>query len=262
MAPDDPTIPPSDDAPPAPVEESGQAPASTDADELRGKDLLSRPRAELEAALDPSTLAQLASWFDRPSAAVVLEQAEADEADLQAQQAQEAHDARARRIAADADPGFLTHVERHNHAFEVLVPQRPPITLHLDERLVPDHVWAAFERLHGDAPPDAREYDPPEDIVAFLARDNAPQAILRDLYRPVEAFERRLVAVFDLEEEAPIFRVGAAMAERTPIEWIRPGSAAFDEVHARFTAIVKEPWEDHHAAVQARLRADREGATS
>ncbi len=258
MAPDDPTQGNSGDAPDGAEAPTAQpAPAAAAApDELRGKDLLSRSREEIAATLDPSTLAQLASWFDRPSAAVIAEESAPDDGETEADLARRA------RLTADADPKLLAILDRHNAMPDLLLPPWPEIKIHLDERIIPRHVQAALDRMHDeDAPAEARHYETPPDIDAALQKDNAPQAILRDLYRPVEEYERKLVPMFDLDEVAPQYQVGSAMRDLPRVEWIGRALDALIDARSRFTSIVNESWEDHLAAVLARRKADQEAAS-
>lgn len=260
MAPDAPHGP--DDGPDAP-DDAAPAGAPGPGDELRAKDLLTRPRAELEQALDPATLAELASWFDRPSAIVVEEQARAAAA-LVTPESEEEREFRAqlevRQRACDAvDPALVAHIQRHEVLHLTRTPEPPPAVI--DEGILLPSVRAQLERQSADEPvPDARPFAVPDDVAAIVARHNAPQAVLRDLFRPVEEYELRLQSPFDEPPvEEPLGEARAAMREHVEIPWIEPVLPELDRARAHARSILREPWADHVAAVLAERQRLREG---
>lgn len=184
--------------------------------ELRAKDLIGRSTAELQSALDPATMAELASWFLRPSLAEVPRvhaaaanagmgggptAAELDEFERlgAAMGHEEEEDRTALRQAAmrAVAPAMVDLLERHTRAAGAILPVRPEPAQVIDETILPRSLLALLP--HGDEPAaiaEARSYERSRDIDALLDQDNAPQAVLRDLNRPVTDFERRLEPAF------------------------------------------------------------------
>ncbi len=183
------------------------APAS----DLRAKDLLTLPREEIEAAIDPATMAELASWFLRPSRVVVDETiSSAPQADLDAferlalaigqtdseDERQERAATRNRALAA-VQPVMMEIFDRHEQRAATILPTRPEPRQWIDESIVPRSVRALVPT--GEDTPaigEPRLIVRSPDIDALLDEDNAPQAVLRDLNRPVEDYEVRMVPAF------------------------------------------------------------------
>jgi hypothetical protein len=228
-------------------------------DEPRAKDLLTRTRAELEEALDPATLAQLESWFDMPNLAAVEDQrAMAEE---QVEEDKELA-ARLQRIAAAceaSDPAFIAQIERHRH---VRLQQRPEFDLApiVDERLLNPVVRATLDRQFAEEPiADLRSYEQPRDIDEIIARHNAPQAILRDLYRPVRQYDKQYESPFS-EEDMPSLdasrEVREALRERLTVEWTEPALRSAMRARATGSAILQQPWNVLWEAVE-QLKKER-----
>ncbi len=224
--------------------------------DLRAKDLLTRPRAEVEADLDPATLAELSSWFDRPNAALIEDQATtAAIEDAETTAFQEAQQRRAKACAA-ADPAFVRHIERHETARPLPV-ARPPIRVVIDETIVLPLVRHQLERQSAEEPiSDERSYDLPADLNDILAKHNAPQALLRDLYRPITDFELRLESPFDdLPDLDPLKESREIMRARIAIEWAEPLFPQGVEARAVGRRLMRAPWSEHLAVVQALVKA-------
>lgn len=225
-------------------------------DEPRAKDLLTRPREELEEAMDPATLAQLASWFDMPNLALVEEAAETAEVESAADRELEALRKRKEAACAAADPLFVRHIERHERTRINVMPEfdLDPI---VDERIVNAAVRAQLERQSAEEPiAELRDYEQPRDIYSILIKHNAPQAILRDLYRPVSEYQARYESPFDELPELDATReVREALRERLTVEW--PESTFRLGVTARAVGktILREPWPAHLEAVQELKKA-------
>ncbi|HUQ04380.1 MAG TPA: hypothetical protein VM261_17895 [Kofleriaceae bacterium] len=231
-------------------------------DELRAKDLLrlsGRSRAELEEAMDPETLAQLESWFDMPNLAAAEEQ----QAIVEEQVAEDKElAARLERIAAAcaaSDPAFIAHIERHKGADIRHTPafELAPI---VDERLVNPAVRATLDRQFAEEPiADLRSYEQPRDIDEIIAKHNAPQAILRDLYRPVTEYEKRMESPFS-EEDLPsldaLREVREALRERLAVEWTEPALPSAVRARVAGSAILKQPWSVLWEAVE-QLKKER-----
>lgn len=211
MAPDEPDRPG-----PAPAPESGEATDETAArPEPRAKDLIGRSREELEEQLDPRTLAELASWFVRPSRVEVEEAIESrgrfarnDQLDpiaalgmsmgvLDIEESTAQKEAREAAMAA-VEPRMVDLLERHERTPERLVKPRPDVKFHVDDTVVPRWIRSLLETDEDGGPrvAEARVLQRSPDIDALLDNDNAPQAVLRDLHRPEETFDRRLEPAF------------------------------------------------------------------
>ncbi|KAB2887706.1 MAG: hypothetical protein F9K40_21135 [Kofleriaceae bacterium] len=225
-------------------------------DEPRAKDLLTRPRAELEEAMDPDTLAQLASWFDMPNLALVEEQAEAEAAQSEEEKEREERRKRKEAACAAADPKFLRHIERHERTRIHVLPEFELDAI-VDESIVNVAVRAQLERQSADEPAgDLLEYSQPPDVQDIVARHNAPQALLRDLFRPVSEFEGRFESPFDeLPDLDPAREVREALRQRIVIEWIDSPFRQGVSARAAGKAIMREPWPAHLEAVQELKKA-------
>lgn len=248
--------PDDDDAPRAP-----DAPTS----DLRGRDVLARSSEEIEAieaALDPTARAELASWFARPSVAVVQEQVRAapvagleafggdiDEV-LEAQAAERR--ARVAALAAVIEPWFYERFERHDRyarAFPELVP--PPAVL--DPSIARLRIPSEDELATIGEP---RDYVRSRDIDEAL-EEAAPQAVLRDLYRPVTEFGREFTS--DYQEDQPAdahAEVLAALAFRPERPELVSVAEVVREARTAFREATAPPWADLVAQAKA-VRAAR-----
>lgn len=255
MTPDDDDLP---TAAPADVETDRPAGHS----DLRAKDVLTRSAAELEELernLDPAVRAELESWFARPSAMVVEEQLEAAEASpatmvlgfgdgMDAQLAAEAA-ARKKRVEAAAAviyPWMYDLLERHQrYDVRPIVPPVPVLDPSILAVRVPDE-----EEMATIGEP--REYGLDREIEAALA-DAAPQAVLRDLYRPETEFTIELTAPDD-ESTQPLDghrEVLAALDWRPePVERLELAASA-RAAHAEFREITSTPWPETVASAKA-----------
>lgn len=224
-------------------------------DEPRAKDLLTTPREELAERMDPATLAQLASWFDQPNLAVVEEEAAIAEADESEERELEALRKRREAACAAADPAFVARVERRR---DVTLRQRPDFDLApiIDERILNRAVRAQLDRQSdADSIAEAREYDQPGDVYEIVQKHNAPQAILRDLFRPVAEWDKRYESPFDeLPEMDPAREVRELMrTNHTAIEWVSPGMVAGKAVIAEGKERYRLAWPE---AVEKRKKAE------
>ena len=176
---------------PFPSVEDAVAPAAR-GDEPRGRDLVARATdptlaGELAAAMDPATVAQLASWFGLPSFAAQEEAAaqapppargEPLDPDLVARRA--AHE----RAIAAVDPAILASLDARAARGASLTRLPPPLRLTVDDDVsVVDQTLIA----RAGAVAEPREVEIPEALRDDL-RECTPQAVLRDLHRSVEEF--------------------------------------------------------------------------
>lgn len=279
MAPDDPPDPPpgsspaadgvadaaADDATDDVAEADADAPADEPTSELRAKDLIGRSRQELEAELDPATLAELASWFIRPSMVEVLAREVPAEVtagagvrqlddferlgvalgDLEADRTEQRL-----KAAASVEPRMVALLERHERAVDLIVPVRTFESV-IDETLFPASVLALVPNedtpLAVDEP---RLVEIPPDILQLLESDNAPQAVLRDLNRPVEDFERRMEPVFP----PPPPEQDMTFAIRDALRWRpekMPPPVRVPDVRAEWRAVNRQPWAEQVAVARA-----------
>jgi hypothetical protein len=237
-------------------DDSGQHGGS---DELRAKDLLGRSRAELEEALDPATMAQLESWFDMPNLAAAEEQQERVEEQAEEDKALAARLERIAAACAASDPAFIARIERHKGADIRHTPEFELAPI-IDERLLNPVVRATLDRQFAEEPiADLRSYEAPRDVDEILAKHNAPQAILRDLYRPVREYTKQYESPFT-EEELPSLdasrEVREALREKLTVEWTEPALPSAMRARAAGSAILKQPWNVLWEAVE-QLKKER-----
>jgi hypothetical protein len=212
---------------------------------------------DLLAKNDPALLAELASWFERPSIPMLEEQQRAAaEAGQESFEESEWRETRERRdkAAAAADPGLLARLWDRDTAPPPFEP-RPPVSLTLDETIALALVRAELDRaVRTDPLAPERAFGVPPDIVALVSEDNAPQALLRDLYRPVTDYERRFESPFG-DIELPDFeaaaKVRAALRETLAVEWLTPPMDTLDSIRVELHQILDLPWADQVEAAKA-----------
>lgn len=255
-----------DDAPDAPP----AAPTSP-ASDLRAKDLLARAPAqvdELTAAMSPDELADLEKWFQRPSA-MVVEQRLSEAAALLAggedvedvdQILDREFQERQKRIALASTaitPAAIALLERHrDHAAALRQPEPPPPRF--DPTILKIRVPTEDELATIG---EGRSYERDGEIEAALAMA-APQAVLRDLYRPVEVFERVLAPPpVDDDAEPPIYDAHAVVCEVMAWRPERPTwdsfAAAARDARTRFLEAAGGFWGETTVAAIAQARKDR-----
>jgi hypothetical protein len=241
--------------------------------ELRAKDLVGRSREELEAELDPATMAELASWFARPSGVEVRARevpaevragsatgVELDEFErIGAAMGMLDEDQSAQRAAALAaiEPRMMALLVRHERAADAIVPARVAIKEIVDETIVPASVRAMLVG-EGEEPPsigEPRQVEIPRDIEALLERDNAPQAVLRDLNRPVEEFELRMEPAFP----PPPADEDMTHALRDALRWRPeplPEREPLPDLRQEWRSIHRQPWPELVAAAKEVRQAE------
>lgn len=232
-------------------------------DEPRAKDLLTRPREQIEQELDPATLAKLESWFGAPNL-VALED-EAVEVAEQEEEDRELVERRKRREAAcaAADPRLVARIEGYV-VDRIRLTKQLELKPFVDESIVNIVVRAQLERQSAEEPvPDFSEYAQPDDVTEIIARHNAPQAILRDLYRPVSEFDAQLESPF-AEEELPDLDPGRtireALREHIKVEWPEPGFRVGLAARAEGIATLRQPWASYWEELQE-IAKDRRART-
>lgn len=255
-----------DDAPDAPTE----APTSP-ASELRAKDLLARSADqvdELTAAMSPGELADLEKWFQRPSAMIVQERlAEAaallaggeDVEDVDQVLDREFQERQKRIAVASAaiTPAAIALLERHrDHAAGLRQPEPPPPRF--DPSILKVRVPSEEELATIG---EGRSYQRDNEVEEALAMA-APQAVLRDLYRPVEEFERVLAPPpVDDDAEPPIYDAHAVVREVMAWRPERPTWDRFTEAaqdaRTRFREGAGGFWGETTVAAIAQARKDR-----
>ena len=243
----------------APTGDDRDAPRS----DLRARDLLSRSSEELEAieaALDPQQLAELQSWFARPSRQVVEEEIArtkrvslgAGLGDEYAEEMDADSAARKKRVAELATvitPEMYDCLERHERnagRFRDLVPPAPVLDPSILAITVPTE-----EQIATIGEP--QFYTQPHDIEKDM-EDAAPQAVLRDLYRPESEFALQLVSQTDDEEQVVTDahrEVLAALAFRPERVAVLDSAAEARAAHAEFRELIAPPWPEQVAAARA-----------
>lgn len=274
MAPDEPERPDPDGSP-APDDAAGDHPA----DEPRARDLIGKSAEELEGQLDPATLAELASWFMRPNLAEPPrvrevpgearpgQQRELDEFEriglamgVLDEDGNERDAVREAALAA-VDVRMLELFDRHVRVAETILPVRPELEQTIDETIVPAAVRVHLVGEDETAPAigEPRTYELPRDLEDLLQQDNAPQAVLRDLNRPVEEFELRLEPAFP----PPPAEEDRSHAIRDALRW-RPEPVPPIErvplVRDSWYPFLGQPWAEVVAAAKAVRRAEVEAA--
>lgn len=259
--------------------EDADSPADADErpshDELRVKDLVGRSREELEEQLDPATMAELASWFLRPSMSEQRERAVPDDVQRGPDAAQldafqrlaemlgETDDidlaVRERALAA-IDPRMCQLLERHEQAADRVLPVRVEPRQVVDETLLPARVRALLVADGEELPAlgEPRTLQPSPDVADFL-KDNAPQAVLRDLNRPVQEFERRLEPAFPppSPEEDTTFAIRDALRWRP--EKVPPHERPPDARHA-WLSLLRGSWPELVAGAKVIRQAEIQAA--
>ena len=144
------------------------------ADEPRAADLVAGQVREEE--LDPETIAQLAAWFGPPQAGVVVPQSQPVEDDTPFRKERREI---AAKVEAALDHGLATRLESMREAGDDFINLPEPMTLGIEREIaaLDMSVWRVRTV-------ETRDRERPDEVVDALT-ERAPQAILRDLHRPV-----------------------------------------------------------------------------
>ncbi len=132
--------------------------------------MLAGSDSQLPEELDPELMSRLIAWF-----APTPQRAPSRE-DEELRQMQEVRD----RAIAAVDPQLHAHLEHKGELHAAMVRPLPPVRLSVDPAIARFDfaVWGlttAGEILESERPDD----------IQYILRENSPQAVLRDLYRPV-----------------------------------------------------------------------------
>ena len=130
-----------------------------------------------EDELDPVTIAQLAAWFGAPASGVVVPQT-ADAADEDDSLWRERRE-RERHVEASVDHKLMAKLHAWIEKSDGLTHLPPPMTLGIEREMsrLDMSVWRVRSV-------ETVERERPEDIADGL-KEPVPQAVLRDLHRPV-----------------------------------------------------------------------------
>jgi hypothetical protein len=229
---------------------------------LRARDVVTRSADQLASQLSATEIEQLSRWFGLPSFTQVAEDGPppGEPVDQVAafddifssipgfyippEEIKRTLEARQRAFAA-VEPAMIEHLERHLGAGDALRRFRPDLPL----RIAPER----FEiRVVTMVAAEVTEASPPPWMADTLS-ENVPQALLRDLHRPI--YEREVdqgdpFASIDPGEPPfdPLGDVRAAVATRyrfAPVEYglpiAREGLAELAEVKASRWSEIKTP---------------------
>jgi len=192
--------------------------------------------------LDPQTRADLERWFSLPSFEQLAE--EGTPAEPVEDPAIAAVRERREQAIAAVDPAlFAAHVARIR-ACEDMTLFASTVTLHVDPELgMIDR--ARVEQLAA-AIAEPREVDLPPELLDDL-NECTPQAILRDLHRSEQEFEKtfELVDIAAEQRLDIVAEVRSAMATRPGIELPEPGQSPWREGSTLLTELRAErcqPW--------------------
>lgn len=205
------------------------------------KELLARDQGKsLEQIVDEKTAAELQRWFGLPSFEKLEDEGRAapvtspeDAADIAK---------RAETLAAVSDRMLADLDYRHHHAWDLII-FKPSIDVRVDPGMpMFDDSGLARLRVNGEL----REVRRPDDIEEEL-KDQTPQALLRDLHRSEETFDKQ----FEIRDEVAEHAVDAVVEVRTAMatSWKLPSlgdppGVALRKIFAQVHADLHVPWAD------------------
>jgi hypothetical protein len=209
-------------------------------------------RETLEEELDPQTIAQLAAWFGAPATGLAG-QPEPDRGSRQDPELRELWERR-RRATDAVDPALVARLDARTHAGDdfIRVPEPPTLTLERPLSKLDMRVW----KVHLT---EIRDYERPEDIPDEMM-ERVPQALLRDLYRPVLSwplFFQPLDTGVDVAGQAALAEVGAVVHARYQVRMAARSMASrlAAEHMAELRARLAEPWGDIEIPEERRVQA-------
>lgn len=169
------------------------------------KELLERDQGRsLEQIVDEKTAAELQRWFGLPSFEQLADEGKAPVVTSPADAADQAR--RAETLAAVGDWMLQALDYRHHHVWDLII-FKPLINVRIDPTM-PMFDDAGLARLHANT--EVREVQRPHDIEEEL-KDQTPQALLRDLHRSEETFDK----LFEIRDEVAESSVDAVVEVRT-----------------------------------------------
>jgi hypothetical protein len=216
----------------------------TSSDDNRSGEREPRVRDLLEDEdLDPATIAQLAAWFGGPAPADTEPEPDPDpESSIEDRQREQLLAARKR--ATDAvQPEMMRALEDRGHRYSQVVEPLRPLEIGPRERL--GGFDLARWPLRNAGEPQERER--PEEIAAAL-EERVPQAILRDLHRPIRSYGAVALLPVDLGLDVAGERARAEVRDLMTTRYkadptVYPSAssqmyAAIDELRA----VMGQPW--------------------
>lgn len=240
--------------------------------QVRARDLLAvKTREELEALeaeLAPQEIADLASWFALPSAEVAAERAAAAPAvsrrvdpafkGMEAFGSDELldreYEERQKRIAEASlhiTDQAIALLERHRDTAATFLRELVPPAPIIDERIL--RVRVPSEEEMGSIG-ELREYSRDE-VTEDNLREAVPQAVLRDLYRPVASFEISFTNPFFEDGPPPDPWIDLRLALREPVVQPLPPPFVvhelFAEARREFRDLIGGSWADKVAEIKA-----------
>ena len=192
---------------------------------------------QLDEVVDEATRKELERWFGMPSAeALDAEPPKPKDRDLE-----EAKKRRAWAIEA-VDPALLAQIEaRIADRSDQLVQFKPDVEVHVDPTIAQfDHAMLAKVAVVADP----REVERPDDLQDEL-KSVAPQALLRDLHRPVTDYTLEFEHVDMAAEQRMDIVAEVKKAMRTSWKLPRLGRLPFIEARELIAAAKKvraESW--------------------
>lgn len=210
-----------------------------------------------QSDLDPALVARLEAWFGAPTTAVEPSPPPPRPVGNATSTADEER-ARRRRAALEAvSRGPLErHIEARARRSAAVIEPLPPMTL-VPERPPNRFDLSRWRLLHVEA----GEAEPPEDVWDALA-ERTPQALLRDLHRPVFYFDDVELERTEVIPEGTLNPIPEIQALLTRDYRWRPQdrpmlALAEDELRALRRRLRHESWADAPAEI-ARIRRARE----
>ncbi len=205
------------------------------------KELLEREQGKsLKDIVDEKTAAALERWFGLPSFTALEEEGKAPPVDSP----QDAADLekRAATLAAVSDSMLAGLDYRQHHAWD-LITFKPLIDVRVDVEMgLFDE--SALTRLYTNS--EVREIERPEDISDEL-KNHTPQALLRDLHRTEDTFDKLFEVHDEVAETAvdAVVEVRAAMATNYKLPDLGdPPGIALRKIFAQVRVDLRVPWRD------------------
>lgn len=203
------------------------------------KELLERDQGKsLEQIVDEKTAAELQRWFGMPSFEQLEEEGKAPPLTSPEEAAE--IEKRAETLAAVSDWMLAALDYRHHHAWDVIM-FKPMIDVRIDPEM-PMFNDSGLARLRVNG--EVREVERPSDIEEEL-KDQTPQALLRDLHRSEETFDKQFEIRDEVAEQAvdATVEVRAAMATSWKLPNLGdPPGVALRKIFAQVRADLHVPW--------------------
>jgi hypothetical protein len=218
--------------------------------EPRAGDLLAGrvSQEQLEEELDPQTIAQLAAWFGSPATEVPEPRRQREDPEMR-----ELRELR-RRAAEAVDPALVARLDARTTAGDefIRLPAPPVLTLERPLNKLDMSVWKV--RLT-----ETHEYERPDDLPDLL-QDRVPQALLRDLHRPVLSWPLFLQPMdlgVDVAGQTARTQVAALVNTRYQVRMAERPIASHQAARemAGLRARLAEPWGEIAIPEERRIRS-------